>query len=683
MTYMIGVDVGGTFTDFTLVNDRTKELKFHKVPSTPSDPSIAIMNGIKEVLEQNDIPKNEIRYMAHGTTVATNALIERKGAKTVLITTKGFRDLLEIGRQTRPSLYDLFAQKPETVVPPERCIEVNERILASGAVLKEIDKDELNDITQFIEQENIQAVSICLLFSYLNPVHEQVIAQAIKQKFPNLYVSVSHEIVPEFREYSRMSTTVLNAYLGPIMKDYMGRFLDSVRKEHIPVDPYITQSNGGIISINESIEKPILTAVSGPSAGVMAAKNLAGILDLKNIITFDMGGTSADISLIEGGEPKISMEREVEHFPARIPMLDIQTCGAGGGSIAYIDAGGALKVGPQSAGSIPGPAAYGRGGTNATVTDANAVLGRLNPKTLLGGRMRMDIEAAKQTIKEQISKKANLSLEKAAAGILEVVNANMAREIRLVSIQKGYDPRQFTLISFGGAGGLHCAALAKELHIPKVIIPLSAGTFCSFGLLVSDIRSDLVRTKLMDATVKNMFTVEQLFDQLKTDGQKFLFREKISEENQLFGLTIDVRFKGQNYEIAVPVTWEEVADHNSESINAKFFDYHEKKYGYSRKDGQIEYVNYRLAAIGKMAKADFPEIEQELKTPKPLEVRQVYFSEAPQAGYYETPVFARETLYPSIGLEGPMIIEQMDTTTMVLPGQKINVDVYGNIIIDV
>ncbi|WP_413301013.1 hydantoinase/oxoprolinase family protein [Bacillus sp. 1P10SD] len=682
MSYMVGVDVGGTFTDVTLVNSRTGKIKNHKVSSTPDDPSRAIMKGIRDILEMNDIAVEDVHYLAHGTTVATNALIERKGAVTGLIVTEGFRDLLEIGRQTRPSLYNFFDEKPEPIIPGSLRFEASERLQANGNVYKPIDEESLHKVIDSLKEKGVKSVAVCFLFSYLNPEHEKKAVKTIRERFPEAYVSASHEIVPEFREYSRLSTTALNAYLGPVMKNYMENFLSSVKEYGIPAEPYITQSNGGIISINESVSSPLRTAVSGPAAGVVAAKNLAELTGYKNMITFDMGGTSADFSLIENGEPKISMEREVEGFPARIPMLDIHACGAGGGSIAYIDNGGALKVGPESAGSLPGPASYGRGGTRPTVTDANLLLGRLNPKEILGGRMAVDKEAAERSIKEHICEKSTLSLVEATAGIISVVNANMSRAIRLISIQKGHDPRDFTLVSFGGAGGLHCSALAKELNIPRVLIPPSPGTFCSLGLLVTDVRTDYVRSSLQEASPESMDIVDGHFEELKEEGNKLLDKENIPESKRKYELVIDMRFKGQNYEIPIPVEWNELNPFGFASLSQRFQEQHEKIYGYAKKDGVLEFVNYRLTAVGELPKAVFEKTELTSDVALARNTRQVYFTEVEEPGFYETKIFAREDLKPGNKVQGPLIVEQMDTTILVLPEQTIIVDEYGNLIIN-
>jgi N-methylhydantoinase A len=682
MRYMVGVDVGGTFTDVTLVDTHSGEILNHKVPSTPDDPSRAIMNGVEQILEMNGVPVSEVRYLAHGTTVATNSLIERKGALTGLLVTEGFRDLLEIGRQTRPSLYDFFKEKPEPVIPGHLRLEVTERLYADGSVRKPLDQGSLREAIERLKQEGVQSIAVCFLFSYLNPEHEKQAVEEIRNLYPEAYVSASHQVVPEFREYARLSTTALNAYLGPVMQRYMENFQQSVRKAGIPVDPYITQSNGGIISIQESVANPVRTAVSGPAAGVVAAAHLAELTGYKNMITFDMGGTSADFSLIENGEPKISMEREIEGFPARIPMLDIHACGAGGGSIAWLDAGGALKVGPESAGSMPGPAAYGRGGTRPTVTDANTILGRLNPDGILGGRMVLDVEASKQVVQEHICDRTNLPLLEATMGILSVVNANMTRAIRLISVEKGYDPREFTLVSFGGGGGLHCGALARELGIPRILVPPSPGTFCSLGLLVTDVRSDYVRSSLLESSANSMEAIRGLFAGMEQEGAAMLEKEGIAEAKRRYVLGLDLRFKGQNYELTIPVEWSELTGEGLQGILTRFHEQHEKNYGYSNRTGIVEFVNYRVTALGELPKATLQRAEENgSRSVQPSSYREVYFSEADRPDYYQTAIYQRSELVPGDRLAGPAIIEQMDSTILLLPGQTMQVDAYRNLLI--
>ena len=686
MKYMVGVDVGGTFTDITLINTESQEVFNHKVRSTPSDPSMAILTGVKEILEDYEIPYSEVDYLAHGTTVATNALIEKKGVKTALLITEGFKDLIEIRDQTRPSLYQLKTEKPEALVGPRLRYEAFERLFADGKISRSLDEKSLREILMNMKEQNVDALAICFLFSFINPEHEIRALKIAREILPDAFISVSHKIVPEFREYPRVSTTILNAYLGPIMQRYLNNFEKSVKEAGIRVDPYITQSNGGILSIPETVKMPVRTAISGPSAGVVAAAQIGKLSGHTNIITFDMGGTSADISLIENAEPLISMERKIEGWPARLPMLDIITIGAGGGSIARIDKGGALKVGPESAGAVPGPACYMVGGTEPTVTDANVVLGRINPKTILGGRMEIDSSLANKVICEKISNKTSLTELDAAVGIIDVVNANMERAIRVVSVERGYDPQEFTLMAFGGAGPLHAAALAKELGIPFVLVPPSAGTLCSLGLLLTDIRMDYVRSKVLNPSSETVTEMREIYAELKREGQNVLEKEGIEENLRSYPCWVDARYQRQNYELRIPVYENDLTSEGLQGLVERFHNEHEKAYGYSRQTSTIEFVNFRLTAVGVLPKAPIPKSTDrktagELQTLASRDSRKVYFTET--QSFVNCPVYQREDFYPQDTFSGPAIVEQMDATTVVPPASTVRIDKYGNMLIDV
>lgn len=681
MRYMIGIDVGGTFTDLTFVDVQHRTLSAYKLPSTPHDPSQAIITGIREVLLNENVEPGTVDYLAHGTTVATNALIERTGAKTGLITTEGFRDLLEIGDQTRPSLYNIRLAKPEVFVPGERRQEVIERVYADGSVRIPLDEQSVQHAIEALKASAVEAVAICFLFSYVNPEHEERVRAAVQAALPDVYITASHDIVPEFREYPRLSTTVLNAYLGPVMQRYLQHFQTAVGEMGVQQEPYVTQSNGGILSIGECIRAPIRTAVSGPSAGVVGALYTGKAAGFENLITLDLGGTSADISLIDRGEPLLSMERKVEGFPARIPMMDIATIGAGGGSIAWIDPGGALKVGPRSAGAEPGPACYGRGGTLPTVTDANAVLGRINPGTILGGRLKLDLEAARQSIETHICQPTGLSLIEAASGIIRVVNANMVRAIRRVTVERGYDPKDFALMTFGGAGPLHSVAVAYELGVKRVIVPASPGTLCSLGLLVTDIKSDYVRSKVLEPHADTLPLMTSFFETMMAEAQTVLDREKVPhDQRQLVG-RIEARYKRQNYEIAIPVTLEELTVESIGAVVERFHTAHERLYGYARPQAPLEFVNYRLTATGTLPKASLPRIEpRNGQSLEPLAIRSVYFESI--SDYRDCPVYQRDQLFAGDCLQGPAIIEQLDSTTYIPLGVSWSVDAYHNIIIE-
>lgn len=680
MSYMIGVDVGGTFTDFSIFNTETGNLKHFKHSSTPDDPSRAIVSGILHVLTEDCIKPEQVSYLAHGTTVATNALIEKKGARLGLITTKGFRDLMEIGWQKRPSLYDLSKQKPESLIPDGMKREVEERILYDGTVKTALNEDSVREAVRYLKEQGAQTIAVCTLFSFINPEHEIRIREIINEEYPEVYVSTSHELVPEFREYSRMSTTVLNAYLGPVMEKYVHNFEKSILDSGITAAPYVTQSNGSVISIDETIDCPIKTAVSGPSAGVIGAVYIGKQCGIDKVITFDMGGTSIDVSLIENGKASLSNERLVEGYPARIPMIDIVTVGAGGGSIARIDAGGALKVGPDSAGATPGPACYMRGGTEACVTDANIVLGKLNQTKILGGRMDVDLKLAEKAIKENICDKSSLDLKQAAAGIISVVNSNMTRAIRVVSVERGYDAREFTLMAFGGAGPLHACEVARDMGITSVLLPPSPGTLCSLGLLMADTKFDISRSNVMLAEEENLPKVQKIFDTLTAEGNELLDKEGVAEKDRSFTYLIECRYERQNYEIGIEVKGQFGKEVMEEMIE-RFHQEHNRSYGYFNRSMKLQMVNYRVSAIGDIIKPDLAEMpaDPNAEPPKPFTTREVLFDR--EKDYITTNIYNRNDFKPGCTIMGPAIIEQMDSTSVIPPDWKAYTDGYQNIIV--
>jgi len=679
MAYMIGVDVGGTFTDFSVFNQETGELFHYKDSSTPADPSRAIVKGVQDVLALKQAGPEEVSYLAHGTTVGTNALIEKKGCRLGLITTKGFKDLMEIGTQRRPSLYNLQAQKPYPLVPSGLNCTVTERVRYDGTVETPLDEEETRRVVRYLKSQDVAAIAVCTLFSFINPVHELRIEEIIHEEFPEAYVTVSSKLAPEFREYSRMSTTVMNSYLGPVMKKYVNNFRDSIERIGIRVEPYVTQSNGSIISIKETIDCPIKTALSGPSAGVIAAAFIGKQCQAGKVITFDMGGTSADISLIENFTPQVSNERTVEGYPARIPMINIITIGAGGGSIAKIDEGGALKVGPKSAGATPGPACYMRGGEDPCVTDANIVLGKLNQKKILGGRMDVDIELARRAIRTKICDKSNLDLKRAANGIITVVNSNMVRAIRSVSVEKGYDVREFSLMAFGGAGPLHACEVAKELGMREVLIPPHPGTLCSLGLLLADTKFDLSRTKIMNGLPENLEAVNRQFRAMVEQGAGLLDKEGVPDGRRYFEYSIDMRYQRQNFEISIPVPAGDLTEETLKKALADFHAEHKRSYGYCKEDAVVQFVSYRVSAIGVIDKPDLAAqpLRPDAPLPQPIEVRQVLFQG--REDYVDTPVYLREEFTPGQAIPGPCICEQMDTTLVVPQGWTIHVDGYHNL----
>lgn len=681
MGFMIGVDVGGTFTDFS-VFDSEKERLFHfKQSSTPDDPSRSIVSGILHILESNGINPTDVTYLAHGTTVATNALIEKKGARVGLITTKGFKDLMEIGNQKRPSLYDLLKQKPESLIAPGLKCEVEERILYDGSVKIPLNEQDVRDVIQYFKLQQVSTIAVCTLFSFINPVHERRIKAIINAEYPEAYVSISSELISEFREYARMSTTVLNAYLGPVMKKYVENFRHCIKESGIEVSPYVTQSNGSIISISETVECPIKTAVSGPSAGVIGASYISGKCGIDNIITFDMGGTSADISLIENGKAQVSYERLVEGYPARIPMIDIITVGAGGGSIAAIDEGGALKVGPISAGAVPGPACYRRGGKRPTVTDANIVLGKLNRQKILGGRMEVDLQLAEDALNDEICKKSPLNIGDAAAGIISVVNSNMIRAIRVVSVEKGYDVREFTLMAFGGAGPLHACEVAKELGIKQVLIPPSPGTLCSLGLLMADTRFDLSRSNVIIAEKENLPAINRIFADLTAEGERMLESEGIPENERSYVYAIDCRYERQNYEITIEIPAGRLDEQVLAGLIEDFNKEHDRSYGYCDRSKKLQLVNYRVGAVGIIDKPDLKadRIAGDTRPPKPIDRRKVRFEGSRE--YIGTAIYQRSDIPCGCTICGPAIVEQMDSTSIIPPDWQAYNDPYHNLIV--
>jgi len=681
MSFMLGVDVGGTFTDFSLYNTDTKDIQNFKRSSTPDDPSRAIVSGIIQILEECGIAPEEVAFLGHGTTVATNALIEKKGARTGLITTYGFKDLMEIGNQKRPSLYNLLKDKPESLIVPGCKCEVRERILHDGTVKLPLNEEDVRNAVAYLKEQKVDSIAVCTLFSFINPVHEKRIKEIISEEFPEAYVTISSELVNEFREYPRLSTAVLNSYLGPVMKKYVRNFENSVREVGIETKPYVTQSNGSIISIAETVDYPIKTAVSGPSAGAVGASYLSGLSGEHKIITFDMGGTSADISLIQNGKLQVSYDRYVEGYPARVPMIDIITVGAGGGSIAKIDEGGAMKVGPRSAGAVPGPACYIRGGEEPTVTDANIMLGKLNRYKILGGKMDVDRSLAEAAIEKRICSNSSLDAMDAAAGIISVVNSNMVRAIRGVSIERGYDPREFILMAFGGAGPLHACEVAAELGISKVLLPGSPGTLCSLGLLMADTRFDLSRSRIMIANRENLKEIRHIFSILMEEGDQLLENEGVPADMRKYVYSLDCRYENQNYEISMEISDGQMDEKILAELIEGFHAEHNNSYGYFDRNKSIQLVNYRLGAIGIIDKPTIPGSETLLEDQEiPVtEVRKVRYEGVSE--FVDTRIIQRDKLKSGSIVEGPAIIEQMDSTCVIPPDWKAYNDRYGNLIV--
>ena len=687
MVWFIGVDVGGTFTDFFAFDDEGRRACVHKTLSTPDDPARAILTGLEAVCREHGIAPDDIRRLGHGTTVATNALIQRKGATVALITTDGFRDLLEIGRQIRPKMYDLKADYPPPLVPRERRFEAVERIGPRGEIVRPLSDESIqaavDRMAATVESAGVEACAVCLLFAFLNPEHERRIGAALKSRFPDLYVSLSADVQPEFREYERFSTTVQNAYLQPVLTRYMRRLQTGLAERAPKAAIGINQSSGGLMSIERAADYPVRTALSGPAAGVVGAVHVARLAERPNVITLDMGGTSADVCLIRDYEAGINNEQEVAGFPIRLPMVDIHTVGAGGGSIAWFDRDDLLKVGPDSAGASPGPACYGLGGDRPTVSDANLLLGRLSPGGLLGGAMTLDTDAAMRAV-GPVAERLAFTPEHAAHGIVAIVVANMVRAIRAISVERGHDPRDFCLLPMGGAGPLHAPDVARALGMGEILVPPAPGILCAQGLVVSDLKEDFVvsgRFAVADAAD----AVEAAVGQLSDRARAWAAESATDAVRHGLQLSFDMRYVGQNFELRVPAGESERLDSpprvpDAAALRRLFFDVHERNYGFHNPDDAVEIVNIRLTARGWLHKPGAT-VHDEAVDSKPPAVseRPVWFdASAPVA----TPVFDRRALCPGHVIEGPAVIEQLDATSLVFPGDRARVDRHLNLLIE-
>ena len=693
MTSRIGIDIGGTFTDAIVINEATGEIFIDKVTSTPRDPSIGFLQATNRILERNELDPSSIAYLVHGTTVATNAIIENNLARSAFITTDGFRDMLEIGRQNRPVLYDLGFEKLRPLVPRYLCFEIRERLDASGNVVVPIHVEDVKSVARKIKEEEVESIAVCLLHAHINPVHEVTVGEILRSMLPETAVSLSSEVAPEFREYFRASTTTINAGIRPVVSRYLESIESRLRAGSMTGELLVMQSNGGLQTFEVAAEKPVFMVESGPAAGVMAATYLGESLGFSNMISLDMGGTTAKVGLILDGVPKVTKDYEVgatarpgmgsgrgSGYPIRTPVIDLVEIGAGGGSIAWVDSGGALRVGPRSAGADPGPACYGWGGLEPTVTDANLVLGRLNPEYFLGGEIKLDVERASEAI-EGLASQLGMDLIDAAYGILEIANAAMVNALRLISIQRGYDPREFALVAFGGAGPLHSGRIAIELGFPHTIVPLSPGIFSALGLLVTDLKHDFSRTVLQNVERLDLTIIEGLFQELEEEGRDLLGREGVKEEDVQVRRYAEMRYVGQSYELSLDLPDGVLTHSDLDQILDQFAKEHDRVYGFSVPGEPVEIVNIRLSALGDIRKPRLREIGNSGTGSESAHkgARSVYFDES--GGYIECPIFDRYKLAQGISLIGPAIIEEPDSTTVVHPGYSVNIDQYGNLLL--
>nr|WP_230198673.1 hydantoinase/oxoprolinase family protein [Halopiger djelfimassiliensis] len=647
----IGVDVGGTFTDVALAVDDS--LVTAKVPST--DPQHrGVLEGVHKACERAGIDPGEIDDFAHAMTVSVNALLERDGARTALVTTTGFRDVLEIGRQDRPDLYDLEAEKPDPLVPRELRFEIDERTTADG-LERPVDEDDVRDLAATLRERNVEAVAVCLLHAYADPENERLVAETLREEL-EVPVSASHEVLAEFREFERTSTTTVDAYVRPAIDRYVGRLVDEADAAGMPA-PRIMQANGGIADPETVREHAVTTTLSGPAAGVVGAAATVDDDDVAGLVTFDMGGTSSDVSLVRDGQAERTTDAEIDGLPIRTPMVDVNTVGAGGGSIAWVDAGGALRVGPESAGAEPGPACYGRGGTAPTVTDANVVLGYIGPETALGGEMTLDVEAARDALAGLADEAGLDGALEAARGVYRVANATMTRTIRSVTVERGHDPREFALVAFGGAGPMHAAALADALEVERVVVPRPGGVLSAFGLLAADESYDAVRTVGVELGTADRDEIETVYDDLVAD----VLADASDPDRARVERAADCRYAGQSFELTVPAG----ERFDAETVADRFHDAHERAYGYAM-DETIEVVNLRATAT--VPGAD-PVVRHDGTGDAHVGAREAHFpgTDGTGSGSREATVYDRDRLEAGTTVSGPAILEQAESTTVVPP----------------
>ncbi|MGE3698067.1 MAG: hydantoinase/oxoprolinase family protein [Hyphomicrobiaceae bacterium] len=667
---MIGVDVGGTFTDSVFYDDASHELRWAKAPSSPAKPA----EGVLAALKRHGIPLDSVDRFVHGVTIGTNAILERKGAAVWMITTKGFTDTIEIARTNRTVLYNIKTLKPTPLVDRRRIFGVDERVLANGTVLRPLQPGELAGVMEKLKQIPPSALVVCFLHSYANDKHEKAAVEALRNALPDWFICSSAEIVPEMREYERFNTAVMNGYIGPVMDRYLAGLNTTLRSEGYRGPVFIMISNGGIITAKRAARFPVQTVLSGPAGGVAAALHLGELLGLKNLITYDMGGTSTDVCLINNGNVSTTSDQVIEGYAIRTPQIDISTIGAGGGSIAWVDAGNILKVGPISAGAVPGPACYGQGGTEPTVTDANLVLRRLSPYLKLAGSVALDDALAHEAVSRIVRKVAGLDIPAAAEGIIRIAIARMVSAIKETSIDRGHDPRDFVLLAYGGAGPMHAAFVAEELEMSQVLVPPRPGNFSAFGALISDIRHDHVRSRRfgLDATIKE--AIETEFVEMEKNAVATMAGEGLPKASIVLQRACGMRYAGQSWDLPVRLP-DAIPAHDG--LEELFHSAHEQRYGYRLSD-RIEIVTLRVTAIGKIEKPSLSRLA--VRTPVDVarrEIRSVRF----QGRECATPIYDRDLLPGSAQLAGPAVVEEMGSVTVVPPGWVLYVGSLGEFLL--
>jgi N-methylhydantoinase A len=672
--YAIALDVGGTFTDVTLRDTATGRLWITKTPTTPHDPSEGFLAGVDKALALAGARATSLRHILHGTTTATNAILEGKGTTAGLLTTAGFRYVLEIGRHDIPRRANMFAwTKPARPVPPELIFEIPGRIGVGGEEIEGLDEEAVREAARRLRQAGVGSVAVCFLHSYAHDGHERRAREVLLEEHADCEVSLSSEVLPVFREFERSMVTVLNAYVRPLVGRYVGRLAERLGARGISAPLSIMKSNGGVVGAEAIRAQAIHTALSGPAAGVIGARLIGGAAGFADVISVDVGGTSADVCLIQGGEASVTVEGRVGAWPVPVPMIDIHTIGAGGGSIARVTDDGTLTVGPESAGAVPGPACYGAGGEEPTVTDAHLVLGRI-PAHLLGGEIPLDVSRARQAIEARVARPLGLGLEAAACGILDIVNNTMVGAIRLVSVERGHDPREFTLVPFGGAGPLHGAELAQLLGMRTIVVPRHPGVLSTFGLLGTDVRNDYARTSLQKPPDYDLAAIAAVYADLERQADRWLADEGVPPAQRRLRRLADLRYRHQGFEITVPWPERHLA---IDALIARFHARHERLYTYALPDAAVEIVTLRLAASGRVRRFALPE-HGEARGRRGRTRRAVYFA---GPGWVECRCVDRATLGPGSVLMGPAIVEQPDSTTVVLPGQRAKADRFGNLVV--
>ena len=669
-SFSLAVDIGGTFTDFVLCDHGSRAMTVTKVASMPDDPTAAVLEGISQL----GVAMTDVGLFVHGTTVGLNAVIQNRGAHTALITTRGFRDVYAIGRTDRPEMYNFSYRKPRPLVARRDIFEVTERVDARGTVVQEVSEPELRVILEELERRQVSSVAVCTLHAYANPGNEQRIGQLLASLAPNLHVSLSHDVANEWREYERTSTTVLNAYLAPVVADYLRRLRTALARRGYRRALAIMQSNGGLMTAQAGERSAVHTLLSGPVGGAVGAREIGCRLNRRNLVAVDMGGTSFDVSLLMDGVLEVTTESKVLGHPLLVPMLKIGYCGAGGGSVAYLEAGGSLRVGPQSAGSDPGPACYGRGGSQPTVTDANVVLGRLHAASFSDSGVTLLPHLAEESVAREIAKPLGWGVHRAADAILRIAVSKMAYAVREATVEQGLDPHEFALLAYGGAGPMHAAEIAEETGISEVIVPPVPGTFCAWGMLSSDFRHDLVRPILRRAEAVSSDELLLLYGRMEAEGQGVLRDQGVPEHRMRYARSLDLRYVGQEHTLLIPLPH----DLNELDLKHVFDIAHERKFGYRLRDNPVEIINGRLGIVGELAKP--PSRAQEdgdgHRHETPVERRAVHFGGIS----VDTPILRRSTLRTGDQLAGPAVIEERTATTVLPPGWRLAVDSHGNLV---